>query len=258
MLKDEIIKSFQGTKGNVSIVLKDLGKKEMIFELDSLRVVPSASTIKILIMIEALKQEMEGKLSLDEVIFVKPGERVDFSIISELDVYNYTIRDLITLMIIISDNTATNVLIDILGYENINNEAETMNLKGTALKRKMMDFEAAIQGRQNVTTAWDMAYMMEALYRGTILDRSMCDLAINILKRQKHNDMITRYIADEIVVAHKSGDLQNLNHDIGIFYLPNATYLLGIFVTGAESNMVSKHIIGKVSEIVYKHFCLNK
>ena len=255
MLKDVILKNLQGAKGNISIVLKDLKKEEMIFELDSCRVVPSASTIKILIMIEALRQTMEGKLPLDEIVFVKPDDRVDFSIISELDVYNYTIRDLITLMIIISDNTATNVLIDILGYDNINNEAERMRLKGTALKRKMMDFEAAIQGRQNITTARDMAYMMEALYKGTILDRSMCNIAINILKKQKHKDLLTRYIAEEVIVAHKSGDLEKLNHDIGIFYLSNVTYLLGVFVTEAESNIAAKHIIGKISEIVYNDFC---
>ena len=255
MLKDDILSCFEGMTANVSIVLKDLVKEEVMLELDAVRVVPSASTIKILIMIEALKQVMEGKLSLDEIVFVKPYERVDFSIISELDVTCYSIRDLITLMIIISDNTATNVLIDILGYDNINKEAERMQLKGTALKRKMMDFEAARQGRQNLTTARDMAYMMEALYKGTILDRNMCDLALNILKRQKHKDLLTRYIAEDTVVAHKSGDLENLNHDIGIFYLLDAVYLLGVFVTEAESNVLAKHIIGKVSETVYKHFC---
>lgn len=255
MLKDDILNCFDGMSAKVSIVLKDLLKEEAMLELDAARVVPSASTIKILIMIEALKQIMEGRISLDEMVFVKSYERVDFSIISELDVACYSIRDLITLMIIISDNTATNVLIDILGYDNINAQAERMQLKGTALNRKMMDFEAARQGRQNLTTARDMAYMMEALYKGRILDRNMCDLALNILKRQKHKDLLKRYIAEDIVVAHKSGDLENLNHDIGIFYLPDAVYLLGVFVTEAESNVLAKHIIGKVSETVYEHFC---
>lgn len=255
MLKDDILSCFDGMSAKVSIVLKDLLKEEAVLELDAARVVPSASTIKILIMIEALKQVMESRLSLEEMVFIKPSEKVDFSIISELDVACYSIRDLITLMIIISDNTATNVLIDILGYDNINAQAERMQLKGTALNRKMMDFEAARQGRQNLTTVRDMAYMMEALYEGRILDRNMCDLALNILKRQKHKDLLKRYIAEDIVVAHKSGDLENLNHDIGIFYLPDAVYLLGVFVTEAESNVLAKHIIGKVSETVYEHFC---
>lgn len=254
MLDRDIIESFQNDKGNVSIVLKDLKNDELMFQIDSHRVVASASTIKILIMIEALRRIMEQKLSFDEVVQVKNEDKVDFSIITELDVRYYSIKDLITLMIITSDNTATNLLIDILGYENINGMANDLKLEGTMLRRKMMDFEAAKQGRQNVTTAWDMAVMMVALYKGTILDKSMCQIALDILKRQQHKDLLTRYIADDIVVANKTGDLKNLNHDIGIFYHPYTDYLLGVFVTDAESNVGAKHIIGKVSKTVYEYF----
>ncbi|SHI97915.1 serine hydrolase [Lutispora thermophila] len=254
MLDQDIMKSFQNDVGNVSIVLKDLKNDALMFQLDPHRVVASASTIKILIMIEALRQIMEQRLSFDELVEVKDEDKVDFSIITELNVKHYSIKDLITLMIITSDNTATNILIDILGYGNINKMAEDLKLEGTVLRRKMMDFEAAKQGKQNVTTAWDMAVMMEALYKGTILDESMCQVALDILKRQQHKDLLTRYIADDIVVANKTGDLQNLNHDIGIFYHPYTDYLLGVFVTDAESNIGAKHIIGKVSKTVYDYF----
>lgn len=254
MLQDEIRNSFNGLKGDISIVLKDLKKGELIYQLNSERVVPSASTIKILIMIEALNQVLLGKYSLDQIICTKEEDRVSYSIISELDGYSYTFKDLITLMIIISDNTATNVLIGLLGADNINNMARELGFKYTRLRRKMMDFEASKQGRQNTTTAMDMAIMMENLYNFSILNKSMCSLALDILKKQKYKDMLTRYISEDLVVAHKSGDLANLNHDIGIFYLPNTDYLLGVFVTDAENNNMTKHIIGKVSEIVYNHF----
>lgn len=254
MLKEKIISSFKGLKGNVSIILEDLKKKELVYELNPQRVVPSASTIKILIMIEALSQILQGKYSIDEIVCIKEEDRVLYSIISELDGYCYTFKDLITLMIIISDNTATNVLIDLLGIDNINNMALKLGFKETRLRRKMMDFEAAKQGRENTTTAIDMAIMMKHIYNATIFDENMCNLALSILKKQKYKDLLTRYISEDLIVAHKSGDLANLNHDIGIFYLPNTDYLLGVFVTDAENNNMSKHIIGKVSQTVYNHF----
>lgn len=254
MLKEDVLKSFEGLKGKVSIVLKDLKNKDLIYELNSERVVPSASTIKILIMIEALNQILLGKHHLDEIICTKQNDRVEYSIISELDGYCYTFKDLITLMIIISDNTATNVLIDLLGFDSINNMALKLGLKETRLRRKMMDFEAAKLGRQNTTTTMDMAILMELLYNSSILDEDMCRLAIDILKKQKYKDLLIRYISEEVVVAHKSGDLPNINHDIGIFYLPNIDYLLGVFVTNAETNNVAKDIIGRISQTVYNHF----
>lgn len=180
MLKEDVLKSFEGLKGKVSIVLKDLKNKDLIYELNSERVVPSASTIKILIMIEALNQILLGKHHLDEIICTKQNDRVEYSIISELDGYCYTFKDLITLMIIISDNTATNVLIDLLGFDSINNMALKLGLKETRLRRKMMDFEAAKLGRQNTTTTMDMAILMELLYNSSILDEDMCRLAIDM------------------------------------------------------------------------------
>lgn len=254
MLNDKILQSFEGLEGNVSIVLKDLNKKELIYELSPNIIVPSASTIKILIMIEALNQILQGKYCFNETIYIKKEDIVEYSIIKELDINYYSYIDLITLMIIISDNTATNVLIDLLGFDNINNMAINIGLKGTRLRRKMMDFAAAKHGRQNITTAAEMALIMELLYESKILNKNLCRLAINILKKQMYKDMLLRYIPEDLEVAHKSGDLQNLNHDIGIFYLPDKEYLLGVFVTDSKNNNMAKDIIGKVSQTVYNHF----
>ena len=66
--------------------------------------------------------------------------------------------------------------------------------------------------------------------------------------------MLLRYIPEDLEVAHKSGEFQNLNHDIGIFYLPDKEYLLGVFVTDSKNNNMAKDIIGKVSQTVYNHF----
>ena len=254
MLEKEIIAILEGTTAKTSVVLKDLRNDVWIFQKDEKMVIPSASTIKILIMIEALNQVLKGKYQLEEKFSIMEEDKVAYSIISELTTDFYTLQDLITLMIIVSDNTATNVLIDLLGFDTINDIAVEIGLQNTRLQRKMMDFEAAKKGKQNITTAMDMAVLMEKIWNMQILNEDLCNHAINVLKRQKDKMMLGRYISEDILIAHKTGDLANLNHDIGIFYLPKQTYLLGVFVTDAPSNLSAQQTIGEISKVVYRHY----
>lgn len=254
MLIESIHSCYADTKAKVSVVLKDLTNDKWIYTLDENRAVSSASTIKILIMIEALRQVLEGKLQLNDKIKIKEEDKVNFSIIKDLtiDVYNYI--DIITLMIIVSDNTATNIIIDLLGYDNINNTAEKLGLKNTKLSRKMMDFKSIKEGRENYTSAMDMAILMENIYKKQIISPDMCDLMIDILKKQKYKDCLGRFLLEDVDIAHKTGGLKNLSHDVGIFYLDNIDYLLGVFVTEAESDIEAKEIVGKVSKVVFDYF----
>ncbi|KAB3535430.1 serine hydrolase [Alkaliphilus pronyensis] len=254
MLRETVLNKLQGVEANVSIVLNDLTRDKWVLRYKENKKFPSASTIKILIMVEALKQVNEGKFTLEQKITAKDSDRVEFSIISELNISEYTFKDLIILMIIISDNTATNMLIDMVGYESINKMAGVLGLSSTVLKRKMMDFEAAKAGRQNETSAIDMAKILQKIYNKSILNEEMCEIMIDILKRQKHKDSLSRYITDEVTIAHKTGELDRLNHDIGIFYLEDIHYILGVFVTDAQDNLEAKRIIGSISKLVYEHF----
>lgn len=242
------------TMAKTCVVLKDLKKDEWIFRKDEKMVVPSASTIKILIMVEALKQVQEGKYQLDEKFSIMEEDKVDYSILSDLTTDSYTFRDLIMLMIIVSDNTATNVLIDLLGFDAVNHRAIEIGLQNTRLQRKMMDFEAAKAGKQNLTTAMDMALLMEKIYKKEVLNLDLCNLALDILKRQKDKTMLKRYIPEDVEIAHKTGDLANLNHDIGIIFLPQSTYLLGVFVSEAKSNLEAQQTIGEISKTVYDYY----
>lgn len=260
MLKEEILNCIQGAKGNISVVLKNLDKDEWVLKLEEQRVFSSASTIKTLIAIEALNQVIQGKYCLDQRISIKAQDKVAYSIISDLNTDLYTYIDIITLMMIVSDNTATNILIDLLGDYRINEMAREIGLKNTVLQRKMMDFNAIKCGKNNLTSAMDMATILEMIYKKKILNEEMCSILINIMKKQRDKTMLARYIPEETIIAHKTGDLKNTNHDVGIFYLPGITYLLGVFVTDAENNSYAKKIIGKISKVVYNHFkeeCIN-
>lgn len=254
MIKDIIIKEIDSVDEEVSIIIKDLTNDRWILKYNEDRVFPSASLIKIPIMIEVLERVEKGELSLDKKIKIKAIDRVDYSIISELTLKEYTLIDLITLMIILSDNTATNVLIDLLGYEKINETVKKLNCNNTILKRKMMDFTAAKEGRENLTSPMDMALFMEKIYNKSIISPKICDVMIDILTRQKHRDMLPRYILDEVKIANKTGELSGINHDIGIFYLENINYLIGIFTTNGKDDLVGKRTIGRISKLVYDNF----
>ena len=253
MLEKLILKEIKSTEEEVSVVVKNLSKNQWIFKYNEEKVLPSASTIKILIMVEAFRRIELGEFKVDEKIKVSNRDKVDFSIITELDKDEYKLIDLIIWMIIISDNTATNVLIDLLGYEKINKMAGDLNCKDTILQRKMMDFQAVKLGKENLTTALDMAIIMEKIYNKSILSKKSCEIMIDILKRQRHRDKLPRYIVEDVVLANKTGELTGANHDIGIFYLENLDYLIGVFTTDAKDDISGKRTIGKISKLVYSN-----
>lgn len=253
MLKDKILELIGERVDEVSVVVKDLGKDQWILKINENKIFQSASIIKIPIMIEVLRQIELGNYSLDGKIKIEKEDKVDFSIISELDVKEYSILDLLTLMIITSDNTATNILIDLVGYESVNALTEELKLENTKLKRKMMDFQAIKEGRKNTTTALDMANILEKLCKEELISKENSNLAINIMKRQTHIDSIPRYLDEDVVVANKTGSLSGLDHDVGIVYGGKTDYIIGVFTEKGKTNLANKELIGRISKLVYDH-----
>src|SRR2546425_13377468 len=98
-----------------------------------------------------------------------------------------TLRDLATMMVAVSDNSATNVLIDRVGMENVNALLDSLGLTHTRLRRKMMDLKAAAEGRENVATPREMMLLLENLYRGKILNKQMTEDFFNLLSVHKES-----------------------------------------------------------------------
>ena len=132
---DNIMKEIENFQGDISVIIKDLTRDKWIFKYNEREIYPSASLIKVPIMVEALYQVEKGLYALDEKIRIKPEDRIKYSIVSDLTIDEYPLVDLITLMIIVSDNTATNVLIDLLGFENINKRLKDLNCHNTILQK---------------------------------------------------------------------------------------------------------------------------
>lgn len=258
MIGKVIENTLKSMEGDFSVILKDLKSGKVLFEKDAKRQIPAASTIKMLIMVEAYKCFLAGKLDLNEKISIYNVEKVEFSLISEMNTNQYTVKDLILLMMTISDNTATNVLIDLLGMGNINNTGTELGLKGTILQRKMMDFEAAKKGRQNWTILSDLVMLVEKLYKKEILSPSSSDEMLKIMSTAISRDFMTRDLPVDIRCAHKPGELDGINHDVGIVYTPNCDYALGILATGLKDNIFGRNYIALLSKEIFDHIVKNK
>ena len=253
MLKNIIIEFMKNKNQKYSIFIKDLKSNETC-NINQTQVVPSASIIKLFIMAKAFQLACIGKLNLNDRISISKNDRVPYSILYVLDETNtYTIRDLIILMIIQSDNTATNQLIHMLGMENINEFTRELGFKSTILRRKMMDFDARILGMDNYTTANDVARLLELLNSGELISKIYSDMMLDIMKMQLDNSMMNNYLPQELVVAHKTGDLPKIKHDVGIVYTSSKNYIFTMLTWDGSSDNYSRDIIAKVSKITYDY-----
>lgn len=251
-LTNAIEKIISHTQGDVAVFLKNCKTKDCI-KINENKVFPSASTIKLIIMAELLRQVNEGKLSLDdEILLTDKVKAYGDGILKELDSGHYfTLRELMTLMIIISDNTATNIIIDIVGMDNVNNFSHKIGLKHTKLRRKMMDTEAARAGEENFTSAFDMGKFLYLLFKKKMINNVYSDMMVDVLKRQQVKGRLDLYLPESTVIAHKTGDLDRLEHDVGILYLPNCQYILCVLTNKTRTNNEGREIIGKISWQVY-------
>lgn len=251
-LKNAIQKIISENKGNVGVAIKNISTNEIIMFNERL-IFPSASTIKLVVMAEILRQVKEKEINLEQTIKItKESKTGGDGILKELNNENkYTLSEILTLMIIISDNTAANILINMAGMENVNKMAISLGMNHTKLQRRMMDSAAVREGRENLTSAEDMYIFFELLYNKKILNEEYCDIMVDILKRQQVSGRIALYLPEEVIIAHKTGDLDNLEHDGGIVYLNSCDYIICILTNETQTNKDGREIIGKISKAVY-------
>ncbi len=215
--------------GTVGLLIRDLASGAQLEWAPAERF-PAASIIKIPVLVEALRQVQDGALRLDDRIAVPAAAKVGgFGILKELEsVGDLSLRDLLTLMIVISDNTAANLCIDRVGMDRVNGLLASLGLDGTILQRKMMDMEARRRGLDNFTTPGDTARLLELLATHRILTPALCDTAIDILSRQQVRDRLPLWLPAEMRVAHKTGELPEVRHDAGIIFSPNGEVVAGV------------------------------
>ena len=189
---------------------------------------PTASTIKIHILTQLLSRACRGEIDLAERVRVTPrmcgtGSGVLHYMEGEPEL---SVLDMAILMIIVSDNTATNLCIDWAGMEATNSLLRDMGLTATKLRRKMMDSEAIHRGDENVSTPNELVAMLEMLYQGKP-SSEVAEQVLRIIGKPKSTPL-NRAIPSGLVVANKSGGMQRVRCDAGIVFLENRPYAIAV------------------------------
>lgn len=237
--------------GRVGLVVKSLSTGETLAWSADERF-PAASVIKLLVLVEALRQADAGRLALADPVPIRPEDRVGGTgILKELpSVRSLTWLELLTLMIVVSDNTATNVCIDRLGFDAINATAAALGLGQTRLERKMMDWEARASGVDNWTSASDAARLLERLATRRILTPAACDAALDILSRQQVRDRLPLRLPPDVRVAHKTGELPGVRHDVGVLFHDGDAVVIAALTSGFETPLGRGLVGGEACDLI--------
>jgi beta-lactamase class A len=240
--------------GVLGVVVEDLEGEHRI-AVNGEKVLAQASAIKIPILMEVFKQADAKKVDLDERLWVEKKYQVAGSgILGELGDRStqMSVRDLCVLMIVLSDNTATNMLIDKVGLENVTKTMASLGCESTKLRRRMMDTQASARGDENVSTPADAAKLLRLLYEGKFVSRNVSKDILDILRKEKPGDVKSALPAG-VNVAFKAGSIPGVATEWAIVELENRPYVvvvMGAYGKGDEF----KGAIHDVSKVAYDFF----
>jgi beta-lactamase class A len=219
-------------------------------------VLPTASTIKLAVLYELYKRSDEGTLNLetavplDRRLAVAGGPGLFY-----LGTPTLSLRDYAAMMVMLSDNTATNVLINSLGMDAINTRMRGLGLVNTRLRRLMLDLGAARRGDENVSTAGEIARLLEAFYAGSGLKPGSRDEALAMLKVEKgERSPAQRGVPEGVEVACKPGELEGVRVDAAIVFVKNRPYVFSMMTSFLENDERGESMIEEASRLAYLYF----
>jgi beta-lactamase class A len=276
-LDQRIQSAIQGFPGTVSLSAKNLDTGAT-YELRADAPVPTASTIKLPIMVELFAEAEEGKLDWNQKLELTDQAKVSGSgVLTELSAGDLLpIRDLMHLMIVVSDNTATDLILDRIGGNAVNQRMAQLGLTQTAVMRKIMQTKPESfteEGKKPGSDRWgtgrscprDMVVILEKLYRGQLVSKAASEEMINVLKRQRDLQGVGRDIRGikDGVVASKSGALDHLRSEAAIFYSAHGPVAMAITVNNIPAvdygvDNPGNLLISRLSEILVEELAPEK
>jgi len=215
---------------------------------------PSPIVIKVAILVELMARVEEGAARLEDRYALSDADKVPGSgVLSMLHPgMELTVEDLAHLMIVVSDNTASNVLVDRLGTDRINARLATLGLRQTRMERKFYDFEARERGLDNWATAGELADLLTGIERRRVVSPDACEKMLQIMRKQQHDTRIPRLLPPDTPVANKTGTITGVCHDIGIIYSPAGPLALAVLTRDCGPLAAAEGGIRHIARLVYE------
>lgn len=241
--------------GVVGYAIKNFKTGET-FVLNENDVFPQASSIKVHILVELYRQSSAGKIDLRNLVPLTKDHQVGGGQILEHltpSAVTMTVRDYAVFMMVQSDNSATNLLINLVGMQNVNGFLESVGAKKTRLQRVMMDYKAAAEGRENIGTPAEVLSILEKLYRKELLEPEATDDMLSIMTIEKDGPLRSG-IPWEVKLANKEGEIEGVRCDVGIVFLAGAPYGICVMTKYLAEQPSGSKVIGEISRITYRYF----
>jgi len=267
-LRDAILARIAASPGAVvAVSYRDLQTGERL-DLSADSVFHAASTMKVPVMIEVLRRAQAGAFSLDQEILLvnqfaslADGSPFSLNMADDGDSVLYgkigervKVRELLQRMITRSSNLATNQLIELVGAANVTATAHSLGAPKMSVLRGVEDQKAFDKGMINTTTSADLATLLEAIEKGTVLSPSSSAEMREILLAQEFNEKIPAGLPPGTRVAHKTGEITAVSHDAAVVYPPNRKpYVLVVLTKGIREGSSSSALIADISRIVWNH-----
>lgn len=213
---------------------------------------PAASIVKVPILLEYFHHIEQGDLKSDEIKKLDKSDKVGGAgVIFELhDGLKFTLQDLVILMIVISDNTASNIMLDKLGMDEINAYMRILGLSDTVIGRKFM-IDPKTKFSKNFTSVPDMVKLYEKLYRGEILNGENTREAIEILSKQQYREKIPLLLPRKTKVAHKTGEITGVRHDCAMVLHDEKPYTLCVLTEELPDVIKADRVIAGLSLVFF-------
>lgn len=249
-MNEKILEILSGIPGKTGFYYKDLTTEEE-WEFHSSLPMVAASVIKIPVLTEVFAQLEAGTADKNELYRIQAGDKLP-----SCGALNYmhtglevTLEDLYTLMIILSDNTATNLLIKKFGMENINRRMRGLGLNTTTVNRLLFDAEAASAGKENYICAKEIGILLEKMYRGKLVSQKASEEMLSILKNQRLNGKMPFHFKGQVKIAHKTGEDCGITHDVGIVFAPKP--FVACFCSNETDVPLFERAIQDITKLLY-------
>lgn len=209
---------------------------------------PAASTIKLGILVALHRDVDAGRIGLDDEIAIDPDVKVQGSgVLTWLhDGLRLPVSDLAYLMIAISDNTASNVLIDLVGRERVQWTLDDLGLTRTQMNRRFLGRMPGAGEPENITTAGDLADLLTAVWVDRAASPEACARMRETLRLQQNLARIPRSFPESYRFAGKTGSVGDVVHDAGVVETSEGTLVLGVMTRGFSTSYAAEEWIGQV------------